>query len=83
MLIAGVLLSASAVASLARHLQGLGQVDLAQELGFAVDANRGELRLAPSEEDAILSVLHDCPVVLQPLRDALEANVHRRGEGLA
>ena len=36
------------------------------------------MRLGPSEEDAILSVLNDCPALLQPLRDALQANARRR-----
>jgi hypothetical protein len=82
MLIAGVILSASAVAVLARRLQRAGQVRLADDVGLALDANWSELNLAPNEEQTILSVLQDCPDVLQPLRDALQANVRRRAEGL-
>jgi hypothetical protein len=83
MLIAGVILSASAVAALARRLQRAGQTRLADDVGLALDANWSEMQLAPNEEDTILSVLHDCPVLLKPLRDALQANVRRRGERLA
>jgi hypothetical protein len=83
MLIAGVLLSASAVASLARRLQRAGQVRLADDVGIALDADWGEMQLASNEEDTILSVLRDCPDLLQPLRDALRVNARRRAEGLA
>lgn len=78
MLIASALLSASTVASLARRLQCAGQLRLADDVGRAVDADWNELQLAPNEEATILSVLHDCPAPLRPLRDALEANARRR-----
>jgi hypothetical protein len=82
MLISGVLLSATAVAVLARCLQRAGQRQLADDVGLALDANWTEMKLAPNEEATILSVLHDCPMLLQPLREALRTNSHRRGEGL-
>lgn len=78
MLITGVVLSASAVAALARCLQRAGHVRLADDVGLAVDANWDELVLAPSEEDEILSALHTCPDLLRPLRDALRANARDR-----
>jgi hypothetical protein len=81
MLISGVFVSASAVALLARSLQRAGHVELADDVGLAVDANWTELNLAPNEEDQILAVLDDCPVLLQPLRDALQADAWRRAEG--
>ena len=71
MLIAGVVLSASAVAVLARRLQRAGQLRLADD----------EMQLAPNEETTILRVLRDCPELLRPLRDALQANVRLRAEG--
>ena len=76
-------MSATAVALLARLLQGAGQIRLADDVGLALDANWSEMVLAPNEEDTILSVLQDCPALLRPLRDALQATVRRRGEGLA
>ena len=74
MLISGVLLSATAVAALARCLQRAGQNQLADDVGLALDANWKEMKLAPNEENTILSVLDNCPDLLQPLRDALQAN---------
>jgi hypothetical protein len=82
MLISGVFLSATAVAVLARCLQRAGQRQLADDVGLALDANWIEMKLAPNEASTILSVLHDCPDLLQPLREALRTNSHRRGEGL-
>ena len=38
----------------------------------------GNPELAPSEEDAVLSVLHECPTALLPLRDALQVNARTR-----
>jgi hypothetical protein len=73
MLVAGVPLSASAIATLARCLQRDDHVQLAGDVGLALDAGRTELRLAPGEEDEILAVLDDCPAQLQGLRDALHA----------
>jgi len=78
MWIASVLVSATAVAVLVRRLQGAGQRVLADEIGFALDADRHEIRLGPGDERAILSVLRECPVPLRPLRDALQANARRR-----
>jgi hypothetical protein len=80
MLIAGVGLTASAVAALARCLQRGGQMQLADDVGLALDANWSEMKLAPNEERTILSLLDDCPDLLQPLKAALQANAHRRGE---
>jgi hypothetical protein len=82
-LISGVLLSATAVAVLARCLQRAGQTQLAGDVGLALDADWREIKLAPNEENTILSVLQDCPDLLQPLRDALQANVRGRGGRLA
>lgn len=65
-LIAGVLLSAGTVAVLARCLQRAGESELANEIAFAIDGDWTELTLAPSEEDEILTVLYNCPLVLQP-----------------
>lgn len=78
MLIAGVVLSATAVAVLARCLQRAGQRQLADDVGSALDANWSEFTLAANEERTILSVLHDCPDPLQPLRDALRPPTRRR-----
>jgi hypothetical protein len=75
MLISGVILSASAVAVLARCLQRAGQVRLADDVGLALDAAWEELQLAPNEERAILSALADCPDVLRPLQGALDAKL--------
>jgi hypothetical protein len=73
MLVSGVVLSASAVALLARRLAGAGNRGLADDVGIAVDADWDELVLAPDEEKQILGVLQDCPALLQPLRAALQA----------
>lgn len=81
MLIAGVVLSASSVAVLARRLQRAGQLRLADDVGLALDGDWNELQLAPNEEITILRVLCDCPELLRPLRDALRANVRLRAEG--
>jgi hypothetical protein len=83
MFVSGVILSASAVALLARCLQRAGHIRLADDVGLAVDANWSELKLAPNEEDEILAALNDCPALLQPLRDALQASGWRRAEGLS
>lgn len=83
MLVSGVFLSASAVALLARCLQRAGQIRLADDVGFALDADWDEMKLAPSEEAAILSVLAHCPDLLRPLRDALQANTGRHDENPA
>jgi hypothetical protein len=72
MVVSGVLLSASAVAVLARCLQRAGHMPLADDLGFALDANWNELVLARSEEKEVLSVLDDCPAELETLRVALQ-----------
>jgi hypothetical protein len=77
-----VFLSATAVAQLARSLQRAGQRQLADDVGLALDANWTEMKLAPNEESTILSVLHHCPDLLKPLREALRTDSHRRGEGL-
>jgi hypothetical protein len=82
MLISGVVLSATAVAVLARCLQRAGQTRLADDVGLALDANWKEMKLAPNEESTILSVLDNCPDLLHPLRNALQANARRRAEGL-
>ena len=81
MLIAGVVLSASAVAVLARRLQRAGQLRLADDVGLALDGDWREMQLAPNEETTILRVLRDCPELLRPLRDALQANVRLRAAG--
>jgi len=73
MVVSGVLLSAAAVAVLARSLHRAGHTRLADDVGLALDANWQELVLAPNEERQILSVLHDCPPVLKPLQDELQA----------
>ena len=73
MFVAGVLVSASAVALLARRLQEAGEIDLAETIGLAVDGNREELLIGPSEGHAVLAVLRDCPTELEPLRIALRA----------
>ena len=82
-LISGALLSATAVAVLARCLQRAGQLRLADDVGLALDADWAEFTLAPNEEKTILSVLRDCPELLRPLRDVLQASIRRRGENLA
>jgi hypothetical protein len=82
MLISGVVLSATAVAVLARCLQRAGQRPLADDVGLALDANWTEMKLAPNEEVTILSVLHDCPDALRPLQAALQAKIRRRVEVL-
>jgi hypothetical protein len=73
MFVAGVLLSASAVALLARRLQDAGDLEMAETIGFAVDANHEDLLIGPNEGHAILAVLRDCPPELEPLRLALQA----------
>jgi hypothetical protein len=73
MRVAGVILSASAVAVLARCLDRSGHVRLADDVGLALDADWDEFVLAPHEEREILSVLAQCPSVLNSLRDALKA----------
>jgi hypothetical protein len=83
MFVAGVLLSASATASLARRLQDMGDLEMAEKIGFAVDGNQDELLVGQREGRAILGVLHDCPAELDPLRLALRARAGwRRAEGL-
>jgi hypothetical protein len=81
-LFSGVALSATAVAGLARCLQRAGHAELADDVGLAVDANRLELVLAPNEEVQILAALDDCPVLLRPLRDALQADAEGGARGL-
>jgi hypothetical protein len=78
MLVSGVLLSATAVAVLARSLQRAGQRQLADDVGLALDANWTELKLAPNEAATIVTALLDCPDLLKPLRDALRASEPRR-----
>jgi hypothetical protein len=73
MFVAGVLVSASAVALLARRLQDAGELDLAETIGYAVDRNQEELLIGPHEGRAILAALHHCPAELEPLRLALRA----------
>jgi len=80
MLIAGVVLSASAVAVLARRLQRAGQLRLADDVGLALDGDWREMQLAPNEETTILRVLGDCPELLRPLQDALQASVRLRAQ---
>ena len=79
MVVAGVVLSASAVAKLARCLARAGHVRLADDVGLALDADWNDLVLAPAEKREIVAVLADCPVVLKPLRDALQASTRRQG----
>jgi hypothetical protein len=76
MIVSGVVVSATAVAVLARCLQRAGHKRLADDVGLALDADWHELVLAPNEEKEILSVLAHCPPVLHPLRDALQARTH-------
>jgi hypothetical protein len=78
MLISGVVLSASAVAMLARCLRRAGHVRLADDVGLALDAAWEEMQLAPNEERAILSALDDCPDVLRPLQEALHTKIRGR-----
>jgi hypothetical protein len=73
MFVAGVLLSASAVALLARRLQEAGELDMAETIGYAVDRNQEELLLGPHEGRAILAALHHCPPDLEPLKLTLRA----------
>ena len=73
MFVAGVILSASATASLARRLQDVGDLEIAEKIGFAVDGNQDDLLIGAGEGRAILAVLHDCPAELDPLRRALRA----------
>ena len=82
MLVSDVLLSSAAVAVLARCLQRAGHIRLADDVGLALDADWKELVLAPSEEDEIVAVLRPCPVVLEPLRDALQAKARGRSGGM-
>jgi hypothetical protein len=71
MTIAGVPVSAGAIASLARRLEDSGQGESAQRIEYALDAGQEELALAPSEGRVILDVLEDCPDDLVALRDEL------------
>ena len=73
MFVAGVLVSASATASLARRLQDARDMEMAQAIGFAVDANEDEVLIGRSEGHAVLAVLQDCPAELDQLRLALRA----------
>lgn len=82
MVIAGVGLSASDIAILARCLQDTGELELAEELGLGLDASRSEIRLSRRQEQAILLALEDCPRELQPLKDALQANAPPQAEVL-
>ena len=82
MVVSGVAVLPSAVATLARCLQRTGYIDLADDVGLALDSDWNELQLAPIEEEEMLAVLDDCPALLQPLRDALRANRERRSGGL-
>ncbi len=79
MIVAGVVLSASAVALLAHRLARAGNTRLAEDVGRAVDADWNELVLAQTEKHEILRVLVDCPAVLQPLRAALQAGARSAG----
>jgi hypothetical protein len=76
--IAGVAVSAGAIATLARRLEDSGRGDSAQRIEYALDAGQRELALAPSEGRVILDALEDCPDDLIPLRDEL-----RRTHGTA
>lgn len=71
---------AGAVAALAHCLERAGHTRMAEEVGYAVDGNWDELVLAPSEEDEVLSALHNCPASLRPLKNALEAKARLRDE---
>ena len=82
MVVSGVSVSPSAVATLARCLQRAGYIDLADDVGLALDSDWNELQLAPTEEEEMLAVLDDCPALLEPLRDSLRANRERRSRGL-
>jgi hypothetical protein len=73
MLVAGAALSAGAIALLARRLRNAGEVEPAQTIEFAVDADQHGLGLGPKGKRAILVVLETCPRRLRPLRDALRA----------
>ena len=73
MLVAGVLLSMGAVALLARLLHNAGNHELATHVGFAVDANRAEVRLSRQDRVDIAAVLaSNCPGSLATLRTALD-----------
>jgi len=74
--IAGVAVSASAIATLARRLEKSGRGQSAQRIEYALDAGQEELALAPSEGRVILDALEDCPDDLVPLRDELR-RTHR------
>jgi hypothetical protein len=57
---------------LAQRLHQAGQVELAVDLASAVDANHSQILLTPQERGLVLAMLErDCPLDLQPLRDAL------------
>jgi hypothetical protein len=74
MLVAGVLLSASAVALLARRLRTAEEFEIAETLGLAIDANHHELPIGVAEGRTILIVLNtNCPPALEALRVALQA----------
>ena len=71
MIIAGVTVTASAIASLARRLEDSGRGESAQRIEYALDAGQTERALGPSEGRVILDALEDCPDDLVPLRDEL------------
>ena len=83
MFVAGIPLSSTTVAILVRCLQRDGYWRLADDLGLAVDGDRHEFALAPSEEREILAVLDECPAPLRELRQALRGRARRRSEDAA
>ena len=71
MLVAGVTLSAGAVAVLAGRMDKAGYTDLAMRIGLAVDANREEVALSRAEQRQVVGVLGPSANGLRELRDAL------------
>jgi hypothetical protein len=79
MYLAGVKLEPSQAWLLAQKLHQAGQVELAVDIASAVNANHSQILLTFDERRLVLAILErDCPVDLQPLRDALWSRINRR-----
>jgi hypothetical protein len=70
MRIAGIELSASAVADIAARLEHAGHSDLAHRIGTAIDTLH-PVRLRAADHGVLLSLLEPCPPGLEVLREAL------------
>jgi hypothetical protein len=80
MLVAGIRVSASAVAELALRLHRVGEIGLANYFGHAVDHVHDELSLTPHDYPLILAVLgDDTPPKLAELRRHLQRGERSQG----